>query len=152
MNHMEPTVQDLPFYRTKKVKKNHNQFVTFVMGGGTHFLVLTPTLIWEKDLLLWLTASLADNWQVTCEIWHMTHNTWNTTCDIFLYQWSYQVKNYRCVKDFIVWNVSRMPKGFWIGLKWVVYTKLNTSKTDLCPSCYRVLVTKTCPVLDLSGS
>ena len=60
---------------------------------------------------------------------------------------------YKWVKGFIVGKVSRTPKGSWISLKWVVYTTLTTfkSKTDICPSCYRVLVTKSCPVLDISA-
>ena len=32
MNHMEHMFQDLPFYCTKKVPKNHNHFFTFVTG------------------------------------------------------------------------------------------------------------------------
>ena len=45
MNHMEHMFQDLPFYCTKKVPKNHNQFFHFHHGGGTYFLVLAQTLI-----------------------------------------------------------------------------------------------------------
>ena len=37
--------QDLIFYCTKKVPKNHNQFWYFRHGGETHFLVLAQTLI-----------------------------------------------------------------------------------------------------------
>ena len=46
MNHMEDMFQDLPFYCTNKVPKNHNQFFHFRHGGGTHFLVLAQTLIY----------------------------------------------------------------------------------------------------------
>ena len=46
MNHMEYMFQDLPFYCTKKVPKNHNHFFHFRHGGGTHFLVLAQTLIY----------------------------------------------------------------------------------------------------------
>ena len=46
MNHMEHMFQDLPFYCTNKVPKNHNQFFHFCHGGGTHLLVLAQTLIY----------------------------------------------------------------------------------------------------------
>ena len=46
MNHMKHMFQDLPFYCTKKVPKNHNQFFHLRQGGGTHFLVLAHTLIY----------------------------------------------------------------------------------------------------------
>ena len=46
MNHMEQIFQDLPFYCTKKVRKNHNNFLHFCHGPGTHFLVLAQTLIY----------------------------------------------------------------------------------------------------------
>ena len=45
---MEPMFQDLPFCCTKKVPKNHNIFFHFCHGGGTHFLVLAQTLIYES--------------------------------------------------------------------------------------------------------
>ena len=56
MNHLEPMVQDLPFYCTKKVPKIHNQFFHFCHGGGTHFLVLAQTLIYCN--LKWLVANM----------------------------------------------------------------------------------------------
>ena len=40
--------QDLILYCTKKVPRNPNQFCHFCHGGGTHFLVLAPTLILVK--------------------------------------------------------------------------------------------------------
>ena len=40
--------KDLLFYCTKKVPKNHNKFYHFRHEGGTHFLVLAQTLIYEK--------------------------------------------------------------------------------------------------------
>ena len=46
MDHTELFFQDLLLYCTKKVAKNHNQFVHFRHGGETHFLVLAQTLIY----------------------------------------------------------------------------------------------------------
>ena len=51
MNHMKHIFQDLPFYCTNKVPKNHNQLFHFCHGGGTHFLVLAQTLIHQNGWL-----------------------------------------------------------------------------------------------------
>ena len=48
MNHMEHMFQDLSFYCTKKVPKNHNHFFQLRHGGGTNFLVLAHTLIYVQ--------------------------------------------------------------------------------------------------------
>ena len=40
MNRMETIFQDLPFWCTKEVPKNHNKLFHFRHRGGTHFLVL----------------------------------------------------------------------------------------------------------------
>ena len=58
MNHMEHMFQDLTFYCTKKVTKNHNHFFHFCHGGGTHFLVLAQTLIYCTALLHCTVLSL----------------------------------------------------------------------------------------------
>ena len=50
MNQSEHMFQDLPFYCTKKVPKNHNQYCHFCHGGETHFLVLAQTLIYRMHL------------------------------------------------------------------------------------------------------
>ena len=52
MSHMEHIFQDLPFYCTEKVPKNHNQFFHFRHGGGTQLLVLAQTLIYREGKLL----------------------------------------------------------------------------------------------------
>ena len=49
INPMEHMFQDLPFYCIKKVPKNHYQFFHFRHGGGTHFLVLAQTLIYNSE-------------------------------------------------------------------------------------------------------
>ena len=50
MNHMKHMFQDLPFYCTKKVPKNHKHFFHFRQRAGTHFLVLGQTLIYVQIL------------------------------------------------------------------------------------------------------
>ena len=47
-NHLEPVFQDIPFYCTKKVPKNQNQFCNFCHGDEIHFLVLAQTLIYSQ--------------------------------------------------------------------------------------------------------
>ena len=57
MNHMEHMFQDLPLHCTKKVPKNHNQFVHFRHGGGTHFLVLAQTLMYALTITMIMIPS-----------------------------------------------------------------------------------------------
>ena len=59
MDHTEPIFQDLLLYCTKKVPKNHNQYIHFCHEGETHFLMLAQTLIYV----------ICDVWCVRCDVW-----------------------------------------------------------------------------------
>ena len=53
MSHMEPIFQDLHFYCTKKIPKNHNQFCHFVMGvKPTSWCLLRPWFpcTWKQSI------------------------------------------------------------------------------------------------------
>ena len=94
MNHMEHMFQDLPFYCTKKVPKNHNQFFHFHHGGGTHFLVVAQTLILNSkrclDILssvasslslpLFKTGQLVQHWVASLSFWAPLSRCWLIGC------------------------------------------------------------------------
>ena len=134
MNHMEHMFQDLPFYCTKKVPKNHNNFFHF-----RHGVELTSLLSWLHLFYTLRTLSFSQFYSKSSNRTGQAALNWarlNNVQQCTMY-WVHPLYYVQCTLSNV--KYTRLPAHWTQNLQCIVnflsYTKLHPQKTEYSVQC-----------------